>query len=63
MVPEADRVVCDKVGCARVKGAGPNSGVGIGTGREYGTLPEVRAADKAIAKSWGDRDGCTACSG
>jgi hypothetical protein len=35
LVPESDRVVCDKVSCARVAVQGADQAFGIGTGRAY----------------------------
>ena len=52
MMPESDRVVCDKVGCSRVPMRNAKGGMSLGTGREYGTLPAVRAADKENLKYW-----------
>ena len=43
MAPDADRVVCDKVSCVRVKPEHP-SPFGIGTGRQYGATPQTRRA-------------------
>ena len=44
MLPEQDAVVCDKVACVRV----PGTAGGLGTGRDYGTLPEQQAARSAF---------------
>lgn len=52
MLPESDRVVCDKVGCARVPMRSAKGGLSLGTGREYGTLPAVRESDRAVLQSW-----------
>jgi hypothetical protein len=57
MLPESDRVVCDKVGCTRVPMPGAKGGLSLGTGREYGTLPAVREADTKVLQSWAS--GCS----
>lgn len=52
MVPEADRVVCDKVACRRVPVAQPAGSLGgIGTGRAYGYTRDAEAANAAFLKS------------
>ena len=48
MVPEADRVVCDKVSCARITTQDGRGGYGIGTGREYGMTAESKAQEDAF---------------
>jgi hypothetical protein len=67
MLPEGDRVVCDKVACRRVPGA-PG---GVGTGREYGQGSEqtqrARAAfleqqERMQAASAAAPGGCGRCS-
>lgn len=50
MAPEADRVVCDKVSCARVRPP-KASPFGIGTGRDYGTTEQVRSSENAFVLS------------
>lgn len=48
MVPESDHVVCDKLGCSRVKDPSINSSMlTSGTGRAYGSLPETIAMDRS----------------
>jgi hypothetical protein len=46
MLPERDAFVCNKVACKRVAGC-PN---GLGTGRDYGMLPEHKAARDAFLR-------------
>jgi hypothetical protein len=50
MVPEVDRVVCDKVSCVRL-GVPQQPQRGIGTGREYGSTDEAAAASAAFLSS------------
>ena len=52
MAPEADRVVCDKVSCARVRQTMPPGvapGVAIGTGRAYTTAGSSGPTEAAEA--------------
>lgn len=51
MVPEVDRVVCDKVSCSRVRYPANTSGMGIGTGREYGMTADARAQEDLFMKN------------
>lgn len=44
MLPESDRVICDKISCSRLIG-GPG---GLGTGREYGSTEESRVNDALL---------------
>jgi hypothetical protein len=63
MAPDADRVVCDKVSCTRVKPVNP-SPYGIGTGRDYGMTQQARTADAAfVAQRSSDGDGAKNCCG
>lgn len=62
MLPEADAFKCDAVSCRRVS----VSKDGLGTGRDYGTLPEHKAAvDKFLAEQAQHqarlRDGANCC--
>lgn len=66
MLPEADAFVCDKVSC-RCESRNPT---GLGTGRDYGMLPESkRALDAFLAeqasaqKRLQDGANCCACGG
>jgi hypothetical protein len=66
MLPEAQRMVCNRSSCAMVRGA-PG---GLGTGREYGLPPDVRAAQerflaqqKALQERLARRANCCAPGG
>lgn len=69
MVPEVDRVICDKVSCSRIRlpaGAG-----GLGTGREYGMTADAKAQEDEFMtllqarqnKISGERNCCGCASG
>jgi hypothetical protein len=60
MAPEADRVVCDKVSCSRVKPAKP-SAYAIGTGREYGSTPDAHASGAAFVQDASASGNCVGC--
>jgi hypothetical protein len=66
MLPEADRFVCNAVGCARVQGDKD----GLGTGRDTGMLPRHKEsvdaflADQArMQQRMRDGANCCACAG
>lgn len=66
MLPEADAFMCDKVSCKRES----RNSAGLGTGRDYGMLPDnKRALDAFLAeqsaaqKRLQDGANCCACGG
>lgn len=56
MLPETDQVICDKVGCTRVRMPGAKGGLSLGTGRDYGKLPHVQVSDERVLRTW--ENGC-----
>ena len=65
MAPETDRVVCDKVSCARVKPDKP-SPYAIGTGRDYGVTPDAKASEAEFVQQQQQMQGaggnCCGCA-